>query len=80
MILVTIYVLGSLWGALEGWRLALYTYYLIQGLSGVSIAYWIAIDGKRLERYAANRKKLEKKLLELEQRIKNIKPRITEEK
>ncbi len=80
MIFVTVYVLNSLWGALEGWRLALYIYYLIQGLSGVTIAYWIAIDGKRLERYAANRKKLEKRLLELEQRIKTIKPRITEEK
>ncbi len=80
MIFVTIYVLNSLWGTLETWRLALYTYYLIQGLSGVAIAYWIAIDGKRLELYATNRRKLEKKLLELEQRIKIIKPRITEKK
>ena len=80
MILITIYILGSSWGVQEGWRLALYTYYLIQGLSGVAMAYWIAIDGKRLERYATNRKKLEKKLLELEQRIKTIKPHINKEK
>ena len=74
MIFATIYILNSFWGQLEAWRLALYSYYLIMGLSGAAIAYWIAIDGKRLERYAANIEELEKKLLKLEQRIKIIKP------
>jgi predicted membrane protein len=80
MIFATIYVLNSFWGQLETWRLALYSYYLLMGLSGASIAYWIALDGKRLQRHAANIGELEKKLLELEQRIKNIKPRILEKK
>ncbi len=80
MIFATIYILNSLWGQQEVWRLALYSYYLIMGLSGAAIAYWIAIDGKRLKRYAANMEELEKKLIELEQRIKIIKPHITEKK
>jgi len=80
MIFATIYILNSLWEQLEAWRLALYSYYLIMGLSGAAIAYWIAIDGKRLERYAANIGDLEKKLLELEQKIETIKPHIAEKK
>jgi len=74
MIFATAYVLGSLWGQLEEWMLALYIYYMILGLSGVAIAFWIAIDGKRLERYAANVRKLEEKLIELEKKIRIIKP------
>jgi|GEM_PF-3189470 len=78
MIFATVYVLNSLWGNLEAWRLALYSYYLILGLSGVAIACWIAIDGKRLERYAVNIRKLEKKLIALEKKIRIIKPRTPE--
>jgi len=78
MIFATVYVLNSLWGQLETWKLTLYIYYLILGLSGVAIAYWIAIDGKRLERYAVNIRKLEEKLIELEKRIRVIKPRTPE--
>jgi predicted membrane protein len=74
MIFVTIYVLNSFWGQTETWRLALHSYYLPMGLSGVAIAYWIAIDGKRLHRYATNIGELEKKLVDSEQRIKIIKP------
>lgn len=73
MIFATIYVLNSFWGNLETWRLALYSYYLIVGISGVVIAGWIAIDGKRLERYAANIRKLEKKLIAIEQKMRVIK-------
>ena len=80
MILATVYILNSFGGQLEAWRLPLYSYYLIMGISGVAIAYWIAIDGKRLERYAANIEELENKLLKLEQRIKIMKPRIPEKK
>ena len=75
MILLTAYVLSSLWGQLETWSLALYIYFMILGLSGVAIAFWIAIDGKRLERYAANIRKMEEKLIELEKKIRIIKPR-----
>lgn len=75
MIFATVYVLNSLWGQLETWSLTLYIYYMILGFCGVAIACWIAIDGKRLEHYAANIGKLEKKLIELEKKIKVIKPR-----
>jgi hypothetical protein len=78
MIFATVYVLNSLWGQLETWTLTLYIYYLILGLSGVAIACWIAIDGKRLERYAVNIRKLEEKLIELEKKIRIIKPRTQE--
>ena len=75
MILVTVYLLNSFWGQTEDWLLTVYFYYLILGFSGASIALWIAIDGKRLERYASNIKKLEEKLGSLEKKIKMIKPR-----
>jgi len=74
MICVTIYILNSQWGQIEEWTLILYIYYIILGLSGVSLATWIAIDGKRLERYAAHIKKLEEKLVALEKKIRLIKP------
>ena len=80
MIFATIYVLNSSWGNLEAWKLALYSYYIILGFSVVTIAYWIAIDGKRLKNYAAKIGALEKKLLELEQKIKKIKSRTLEKK
>lgn len=75
MIFVTVYLLNSYWGQMDDWWLTIYSYYLILALSGASIALWIAIDGKRLERYAANIKKLEEKLSELEKKIRIIKPR-----
>ncbi len=74
MIIVTTYILNSQLGQLEEWTLTLYVYYIILGLSGVSLATWIAIDGKRLERYAAHIKKLEEKLVALEKKIRLIKP------
>jgi hypothetical protein len=78
MICATVYVLNSLWGQLEEWMLALYVYYIILGFSGMSLAAWIAIDGKRLERYAVNIKKLEEKLIALEKKIRLLKPHKTE--
>ena len=74
MILVTVYVLSRFWGQLQDWWLALYSYYVILGCSGAAIALWIGIDGKRLERYAERIRSLEKKLNELEKKIKLIKP------
>ena len=73
MIFATLYVLNGQWAEMEEWMLTLYMYYVILGLSGVSIALWIAIDGKRLERYATHIKNLEEKLIELEKKIKLIK-------
>jgi hypothetical protein len=78
MIAVTIYILNSSWAQTEDWLLAIYGYYVILGISGVVIALWIAIDGKRLERYALKIKDLEKKLIAIEQKIRKIKPRTTE--
>jgi hypothetical protein len=78
MIFATVYVLNGLWGQLETWILTLYIYYLVLGLCGVAISCWIAIDGKRLERYAVKIRELEKKLIELEKKIRIIKPRTPE--
>jgi predicted membrane protein len=74
MIFATVYVLYSFWGQMEDWRLALYSYYLVLGFSGVAIAFWIAIDGKRLESYAVKMRSLEKKLIELEKKVRIMKP------
>jgi len=78
MIFATVYVLNSLWGQLETWASTLYIYYLMLGLSGVAIAIWIAIDGKRLEHYAVKIKDLEEKFVALEKKIRIIKPRSPE--
>jgi predicted membrane protein len=75
MIFSIIYILNSLWGELETWISTLYIYYIIVGLSGIALAFWLAIDGKRLERYAEKIRTLEKKFIALEQKIKIIKPR-----
>ena len=80
MIFVTVYLLNSSWGQTEDWLLAIYSYYVIVGVSGVVIALWIAIDGKRLERYALKIRELEKKLVAVEQKIRNIKPPHTQKK
>ena len=78
MILVTVFVLNSSWEQTTIWVLVIYIYYIISGISGVVIALWIAIDGKRLERYALKIRELEKKLVAVEQKIRNIKPRTIE--
>jgi hypothetical protein len=78
MIGVTTYLLTGSWRQMDEWLLAIYSYYLILGVSGVIIASWIALDGKRLERYALKIRELEKKLVAVEQKIRNIKPRATE--
>ena len=80
MVTATLYVLNSFRGQMETWNLILNVYYLIMGFSGVVIAFWIAIDGKRLERYSSNIRNLEKKLVTLERKIKIIKPRLHNKK
>jgi len=72
MIAVTIYVLFSSGEELGGWWTAIYAYYVILGCSGIVMALWIALDGKRLERYAKKINSLEKKLTELEKKIRLI--------
>ncbi len=74
MLFATIYALITLWGKVENWISTLYIYYIIVGFSGVVLALWIGIDGKRLERYATKMKKLEQKLIALDQKIRILKP------
>lgn len=74
MLSATIYALNSLWGKVENWISTLYIYYIIVGISGVVLALWIGIDGKRLQRYATKMKNLEEKLIALDQKIRTIKP------
>ena len=78
MIFVTVYVLYSFWGQLQDWWLAIYSYYVILGCSGVVIAFWMGIDGKRLENYAEKIRSLEKRLIALEKKIRLIRPRTKE--
>ena len=73
MIFATIYALNNLWGKVENWISTLYIYYIIVGISGVVLALWIGIDGKRLQRYATKMGNLEKKLITLDQKIRIIK-------
>jgi hypothetical protein len=80
MIGITIYLLNGAWWQMSDWLFAIYIYYLILGVSGVVIALWIAIDGKRLERYAHKIRELEKKLIAVEQKIRSIKKLRTIEK
>ena len=75
MIFVTAYIMYNYWDQIQDWWLVLYSYYVILGCSGLVIAFWIGIDAKRLERYSEKIKNLEKKLIELEKKIKLIKPR-----
>jgi len=75
MIFVTIFVLSSYWGQLQDFWLVLYSYYMILGCSGVIIAAWIAIDGKRLQNYSVKIRNLEQKLIILDKKIKLIGPR-----
>ena len=74
MIVVTVYVMYSFWGQRQDWWVALNAYYVILGCSGLAISFWIGIDGKRLESYANKVRTLEKRLIEVEKKIKLIKP------
>ena len=50
----------------------LYSYYMILGVSGMAMTFWIGIDGKRLEKYADRVKNLDQKLIMLEKKIRTI--------
>jgi hypothetical protein len=45
----------------------------VLGFCGVAIAYWIAMDGKHIERYAVEIQDLERRILDLEKKIDHIK-------
>jgi hypothetical protein len=72
--LVTVYFLFSPRSLLEAWRLPLFGYYIVSGIGGVTLALWVALDGKRIQGYASKIKTLEEKLTALEKKIRIIKP------
>ena len=72
-IIATGYVLNVFWNHLETWQLTLYAYYIVLGFCGVAIAYWIALDGRHIERSAVAIRDLEKRILDLEKKIDCIK-------
>ena len=72
-IFATSYILNVFWSFLEMWQMTLYVYYLVLGFCGVAIAYWIAMDGKHVERCAVEIQDLERRILDLERRIDHIK-------
>lgn len=72
-IFATSYVLNVFWSFLETWQMALYVYYLVLGFCGAAIAYWIALDGKHVERCTVEIQDLERRILDLERRIDHIK-------
>jgi len=72
-ILATSYVLNLFWSFLETWQIALYIYYFVLGSCGVAIALWIAKDGKHIERCAVEIQDLERRILDLERKIDQIK-------
>ena len=72
-IFATSYILNVFWSFLETWQMSLYVYYLVLGFCGVAIAYWIAMDGKHIERYAVEIQDLERRILDLEKKIDRIK-------
>jgi len=72
-IFATSYILNVFWSFLEMWQMTLYVYYLVLGFCGVAIAYWIAMDGKHVERCAVEIQDLERRILHLERRIDHIK-------
>lgn len=73
MILVTLYISFNFRSQMNELIYGIYIYYIILGISGISISLWIIHDGKRLRKYALKLKKFENKILELEKKIKLIK-------
>ncbi|MGQ9459845.1 MAG: hypothetical protein ACUVRA_01250 [Candidatus Bathyarchaeaceae archaeon] len=72
-IIATGYILNSSWNNLENWQLSFYIYYLVLAFCGVSIACWIIMDGRHIERCAVEIRNLEKRILDLERQIDRIK-------
>ena len=73
MILVTLYISFNFRNQLNELMYGIYIYYIILGISGISISIWIIHDGKRLRRYESKLRKFENKISELEKKIKLIK-------
>lgn len=77
-IFATVYVLNIFWNYLEAWQLVLYIYYIVLGFCGVTIAYWIVVDGKDIEHSVVQIQELERRILDLERKIDRIKTRALE--
>jgi len=55
--------------------MVLYIYYIVLGFCGVTIAYWIVVDGKDIEHSVVQIQELERRILDLERKIDRIKTR-----
>jgi len=75
MFFVTLFIILSNGSNFESSRLILYTYYLITAVGGVTLAYWISLEERQLEKYSRKAKILEDRLIALEEKIKLIRHR-----
>jgi hypothetical protein len=72
MFFVTLSILFGLWGNLEVNGFILYCYYSISSLGGVTLAFWISMEERRLENYATKVRILEDRLTYMEEKIRII--------
>jgi len=73
MFFVTLFVLFTNVVNFESNKLILCGYYAISALGGVTLAFWILLEEKRLEKYSTKTNLLEKRLIALEEKIKLMK-------
>jgi len=78
MFFVTLYIIFSNGSNFESNRIILYSYYLISSLGGVTLASWLSLEERRLEKYSTKAKILEERLLTLEEKIKMIQNKFKE--
>lgn len=59
-------------------QIIFYSYYLISSLGGLTLAFWLFLEERRLEKYSSKAKILEDRLLTLEEKIKSVQNRFKE--
>jgi len=78
MFFVTLYIIFSNGSNFESSMFILYSYYLISSLGGVTLAFWLSLEERRLEKYSTKAKILEERLMTLEEKIKMIQNKFKE--
>ena len=78
MFFVTLYIIFSNGSNFESSKIILYSYYLISSLGGVTLAFWLSLEERRLEKYSTKAKILEERLMNLEEKIKMIQNKFKE--
>lgn len=73
MFFVTLFILFSNVVNFESNKLILCGYYAISALGGVTLTFWILLEEKRLQKYSKKANILEKRLIALEETIKQMK-------